>query len=194
MNIGKGGTDFKCDRPHFSLIRMIVVIMTLSSILLFQVVGLARRQQKLDSLASTLANSNGRFYPLTVDICKEEEIICAFKWISQNLGPVHIIINNAGVLRSSTLCDGDTEVWKQILDTNVLGLCVATREAIRDMRKNGVDGHIVHINSIAGHSDFFTPECNVYPASKHAVTALVETLRLELRLAKSKIKITVNEL
>lgn len=160
----------------------------------FQVVGLARRKEKLDSLATTLTNRRGHFYPLVVDISNEEEVISAFDWTSQNLGPIHILVNNAGFLQSTTLCNGDTEIWKQIFNTNVMGLCVATREAVRDMRKYRVDGHIVHINSISGYyKNFFTPGCNVYPASKHAVSALTETLRMELRSANNKIKVTVSE-
>lgn len=54
-----------------------------------------------------------------------------------------------------------------------------------------VDGHIVHINSISGHKILNIPYLSVYPASKHAVTALTETLRQELNSIGSKIKITV---
>jgi len=81
-------------------------------------------------------------------------------------------------------------MWKEIIDTNVLGLCIATREAVKDMRTNNVDGHIIHINSIGGHGVSYFPQLNVYAASKHAVTALTETLRQELNSISSKIKIT----
>ncbi|KAJ8943913.1 hypothetical protein NQ318_019521 [Aromia moschata] len=58
------------------------------------------------------------------------------------------------------------------------------------MKANNIDGHIIHINSVTGHQVPAFPGLNVYPASKYAVTALAETLRLELNSAKSKIKIT----
>ncbi|RZC34884.1 adh short domain containing protein [Asbolus verrucosus] len=58
------------------------------------------------------------------------------------------------------------------------------------MRANNIDGHIVHINSIAGHKVPNFPGINVYPASKYAVTALTETLRQELNQLGSKIKIS----
>ncbi|KAF2905348.1 hypothetical protein ILUMI_00831 [Ignelater luminosus] len=156
----------------------------------FQVVGLARRKEKLDELSKKLQNKPGKFYSLKADVSNEKEIIEAFQWVKDNLGPVSILINNAGFSRNTNLIDGETKDWKEILDTNVLGLCIATREAIKQMRANNIDGHIIHINSIVGHIVPHIPNMNIYPASKHAVTALTETLRQELNSIGSKIKIT----
>lgn len=92
------------------------------------------------------------------------------------------------------ILDGSTEVWRRVFDVNVMALCICTREAIKVMKENEIDGHIVHINSIAGHfvPHFPKPVLNVYPASKFAVTALTETLIHELRSEGSKIKVTVS--
>jgi len=155
-----------------------------------KVVGLARRKEKVEELAKKLQGKSGKLYAVKADVSKEEEVIQAFKWIKDNVGPVHILINNAGFSRDTSLLDGDAKLWKEILDTNVMGLCVATREAVKCMRANNVDGHIVHLNSVAGHSVPNMPNLSVYPASKYAVTALTETLRQELNAIKSKIKIT----
>lgn len=75
-----------------------------------------------------------------------------------------------------------------------MGLCICTREAIKVMKENEIDGHIVHINSIAGHyvPQLPKPVLNVYPASKFAVTALTETLIHELKCEGSRIKVTVS--
>lgn len=75
-----------------------------------------------------------------------------------------------------------------------MALCICTREAIKVMKENEIDGHIVHINSIAGHyvPQFPNSVLNVYPASKYAVTALTETLIHELRNEGRKIKVTVS--
>ncbi|KAF2890338.1 hypothetical protein ILUMI_15835 [Ignelater luminosus] len=154
------------------------------------VVGLARRKEKIDELAKTLKNKNGQLYSFKADVSKEQDILDAFRWVKENLGPVHILVNNAGFKRNTNLIDGDASMWKEIMDTNVLGLCISTREAIKDMRANNVDGHIVHINSVAGHMIPNRPQMSVYPASKHAVTALTETLRQELNSIGSKIKIS----
>ncbi|KAJ3616892.1 hypothetical protein MTP99_009117 [Tenebrio molitor] len=121
---------------------------------------------------------------------KEDDILKGFKWVSEKLGPVHVLVNNAGIAQPTNLIDGETEKWKKTLDTNVLGLCIATREAIKVMKANKIDGHIIHINSVAGHKVPNFPGLNIYPASKHAVTALTETLRQEFNNLGLKIKIT----
>ncbi|KAJ8943899.1 hypothetical protein NQ318_019507 [Aromia moschata] len=127
---------------------------------------------------------------LNVDVSKEDDIVRAFAWIKDNLGPVHILVNNAGIACGKRLLDGDSEAWRNIFQVNVLGLCIATREAIKDMKAHNINGHIIHINSILGHQVFNFPGISVYPGSKFAVTALAEVLRLELNSEKSKIKIT----
>ncbi|KAF2896857.1 hypothetical protein ILUMI_09320 [Ignelater luminosus] len=155
-----------------------------------QVVGLARRKHKIDELAKNLSDKPGKLYSIATDVTKETEIIDAFDWIKNNVGPVHTLINNAGIIRGTNLIDGSTSLWKETFDTNVLGLCIATREALTNMRANKVDGHIIHINSIFGHHCSKAKFFNVYPASKYAVTALTETLRRELNSNNSKIKVT----
>ncbi|XP_044763573.1 farnesol dehydrogenase-like [Coccinella septempunctata] len=155
------------------------------------VVGFARRKELIDQLAEDIEGKNGaKLCGLKVDITNEDEIVKAFEYIAKNIGPVSILINNAGVAQLTTLIDGDTTKWKKVLDTNVLGLCIATREAVKMMRENNIDGHIVHMNSIAGHKVVPIPYTNVYSASKFAVTSLARTLSNELKALGSKIKVT----
>ncbi|EFA12017.1 farnesol dehydrogenase [Tribolium castaneum] len=155
-----------------------------------QVAGFARRSERVQELAKKLQDKKGKLFAVKVDLTNEEEIIKGFKWVTDNLGPVHILVNNAGVIQPTNLTEGDTKMWKKILDTNVLGLSIATREAVKIMNEKKIDGHIVHINSVAGHTVPNIPNINMYPASKHAVTALTETLRQELNHLGLKIKIT----
>ncbi|KAJ8931738.1 hypothetical protein NQ314_015270 [Rhamnusium bicolor] len=115
------------------------------------VVGLARRKDRLDQLAKKLSGKKGKLFPVKTDLTKEEDILNAFKWTKENLGPIHILINNAGYAETGYITDGDTELWNKIFQLNVIGLSIATREAVKDMKANNVDGHIIHINSLAGH-------------------------------------------
>lgn len=73
----------------------------------------------------------------------------------------------------------------------MIGTCLPSREAIKIMTANKIAGQIININSILGHHVYPIPKNNIYIASKHALTALTETLRLELIGMGSKIKITV---
>ncbi|VEN44569.1 unnamed protein product [Callosobruchus maculatus] len=156
------------------------------------VVGLARRIDKIEELSKTLSDASGKLYPYRCDVTKEEDILKAFKWITENVGPIHILINNAGLTRPTNLIDGSTEEWRRVLEVNVMALCICTREAVRIMRENKIAGHVIHMNSIVGHKVPFMPHpnFNVYPASKHAVTALTESLRQELMHFHTGIKVT----
>ncbi|XP_069683506.1 farnesol dehydrogenase-like isoform X2 [Periplaneta americana] len=154
-----------------------------------KVVGLARRVERVQELANTLKTASGKLYPLKCDVTKEEEVKEAFKWVKANLGGVDVLVNNAGVASDNTLSDGPVENWRKIYDLNVLALSMCTKEALQSMKEKGVDdGHIVHINSVAGHK--VIDNASIYSSSKHAVTALTEGLRRELVNQKSKIRVT----
>ncbi|XP_077284824.1 farnesol dehydrogenase-like [Arctopsyche grandis] len=152
------------------------------------VVGLARRSEKIKELAAT---TNGKLHAIKCDLQVEDEIVKAFRCIEESFGGVDLLVNNAGVLSMSGLVDGSTEEWSQVLNTNVLALSICTKEALKSMRKRGDDGHIIHINSVAGHRILNSiDKLGMYAATKHGVTVLTEYLRTELRNKNSKIKIT----
>ncbi|KDR14276.1 Dehydrogenase/reductase SDR family member 11, partial [Zootermopsis nevadensis] len=154
-----------------------------------KVVGLARRVERVEELANSLESASGKLYSLKCDVSKESDVREAFKWVKSNLGGINILVNNAGVCDFNTLTDGPVQKWRNIIDINVLGLSICTKEALEIMNEKGVnDGHIIHINSITGHGTPFN--FYMYSASKHAVTALTEGLRRELVKKNSKIRVT----
>lgn len=161
------------------------------------VVALARRKERLDELKSKLArNCPGSIHPLRCDVTDENDVRNAFAWVEKHMSGVDVLVNNAGVIRSAKLVDRDnSKAIHDIVNTNILGVVYCTREAFQSMKARDMNGHIININSIAGHKVPFVPELmatiNIYPASKHAVTALTETLRLELQTENTKIKVTV---
>ncbi|XP_069683458.1 farnesol dehydrogenase-like isoform X1 [Periplaneta americana] len=155
-----------------------------------KVVGLARRSEKIEELSKKLGSEKGKLYAVKCDVSKEADVKEAFKWVKDNLGGVDILVNNAAVAYKNSIIDSSTDELKKMLDLNVLGLSMCTKEALQLMKEKGVDdGHIIHINSTAGHAPpggIFTMYC----ATKHAVTALTEGLRRELVQQKSKIRVT----
>ncbi|KAF2887972.1 hypothetical protein ILUMI_18201 [Ignelater luminosus] len=158
------------------------------------VVGIARRIELVEALSDKLSNESGKLHPAQCDLTDEQQILNTFKWIEETLGPVSILVNNAGIIHATTLSDGDATLWKETFDVNVLAYCICTREAIKSMKNHGIDGIIINVSSVTGHSvpEMATSELliNVYPASKHAVIALGEMLRAELRSEQSKIRIS----
>ncbi|XP_053666270.1 farnesol dehydrogenase-like [Anopheles marshallii] len=156
-------------------------------------IGLARRVERVEDLKSDLPDEiRARLHAIRCDVTKEEDIMSTFREIVAKYGGVDVLINNAGVARSTVgVLDADnTQALRDVIDTNLMGLVLCSREAYQSMKKRSVDGHIIHINSILGHYVLPLGTLNVYPASKYAVTALTETMRHELRLAGTKIKVT----
>lgn len=163
------------------------------------VIGLARRPEKVSELKKQLPNTlavNLSAYKCDVGI--EDDVNKAFYWIEQQFGGVDVLINNAGIAASTNLLDdGNTNLLKSIIDTNVLGIILCTRNAFQSMKKRGIDGHVILINSTLGQNlggVAFNSSFNVYPATKYAVTALTETYRQEFMQINSKTKISVRNI
>ena len=98
-------------------------------------------------------------------------------------GPIEVLINNAGLARGvEKIAEADGIAWREMIETNVLGLLHVTRRVVASMLKRGRDDgpmrDIVMIGSIAGREAY--EGGSVYCASKHAVAAITKTLRYEL--------------
>lgn len=161
------------------------------------VIGLARRVERVEELKSKVKSSaTGQLHAFKCDVSKEEEIITAFNWVISQFGGVDILVNNAGIVRSSTtiLAKDNTVPIREVLDTNVMGVVLCTREAFHSMKSRNVAGHVILINSIVGHQVPVMPgvTMNIYPPSKYAVTAITEVLRQEFQNEGTKIKVTVS--
>ncbi|XP_058124714.1 farnesol dehydrogenase-like [Anopheles ziemanni] len=156
-------------------------------------IGLARRVERVDELKKELpSEAAGRLHGFHCDVTKEEDILAAFKHVEKVFGGVDVLVNNAGVARASVqlFTPNNTAELRQVVDTNLMGLALCSREAFQSMKARSVDGHIVNINSVLGHTVPPLASFNIYAPTKFGVTALTETMRHELRLAGTKIKVT----
>ncbi|XP_050353227.1 farnesol dehydrogenase-like [Nymphalis io] len=157
------------------------------------VVGLARRTHLIDELASKVTGK-GSIVTKRCDISKPEEIAEAFHWVEQKFGGPHVLVNNAGFLRKGCITDAGEKTLSDdailsTLDVNLKGMIMCTRKGVSSMRKRNFYGHIINVNSIAGHYVPFQTSLNVYTSTKHAVTAFTTALNTELAEFNSQIKV-----
>jgi len=150
----------------------------------------ARRRDRLDALAAELEKAGAAVLPVTADMRREDDIVRCFAAAGDRFGGVDVLVNNAGLGRSAPISSAATELWREMLEVNVLGLAIATREAIRDMERRGRAGHVVNVASMASHR-VPGPESGMYSATKFAVRALTEGVRQELRARQSAIRVSL---
>ncbi|XP_046990383.1 dehydrogenase/reductase SDR family member 11-like [Schistocerca americana] len=152
------------------------------------VVGVDLQPDRME--AWELNDAKGKLYPRCCDVSNEESVVSAFKWTLDNLGGVDILINSAGVFFDASLTGGATKDWRRMLDVNVLGLSICTREAVQGMLSRGVeDGFIIHICSLAAYIPPHDPQYAMYFGSKTAVRVLLDGLRKDLLARNSRIRV-----
>jgi len=98
--------------------------------------------------------------------------------VEQRLGPLDVIVNNAGIMPLAPVLEERDEVAKRQVDINVHGVILGTKLALRRMSTRGT-GHVVNVASAAGKAGF--PGAATYCATKHAVVGFSEAVRAELR-------------
>jgi NADP-dependent 3-hydroxy acid dehydrogenase YdfG len=149
----------------------------------------ARRDDRLQELAAVLRRHGAQVLVQPTDVRREADLLALFAAVRERFGGVDVLVNNAGLGLAAPISSGETERWRTMLEVNVLALCVASREAIQDMERRGVAGHIVHVSSMAGHR---VPgiDSAVYSGTKFAVRAIAEGMRQELRAKQSPIRVS----
>ncbi|MDD8014494.1 MAG: SDR family oxidoreductase [Acidobacteriota bacterium] len=139
----------------------------------------ARRAEKLGKLARTLEAEHGvpvHFFQL--DVRDREAVEKAIAGLRPEWRAIDILVNNAGLSRGlDKLHQGSVQDWEEMIDANIKGLLYVSRAVIPGMVERG-RGHIINIGSIAGREIY--PGGNVYCATKFAVRALSNGLRLDL--------------
>lgn len=145
----------------------------------------ARRLDRLEALAKDLESRGGQAVAIPLDVTKPDGIAPAFDQAEAALGPISILVNNAGVPSGAWFTNvGDAE-WRGVMDVNLDGVFRVGREAARRMAERKSGGSIINIASILGIGVIKT--LAPYAVSKAAVIQLTKAMALEL--ARDRIRV-----
>ncbi|MBU2499832.1 SDR family oxidoreductase [bacterium] len=139
----------------------------------------ARRADRLETLAAALQAAHGTAcFNIELDVRDRTAVDAAVAGLPPQWRAIDVLVNNAGLSRGlDKLQEGDFRDWEEMIDTNIKGLLWVSRAVIPGMVERD-RGHVINIGSIAGHQVY--PAGNVYCATKHAVRALNQGLRIDL--------------
>ncbi len=139
-----------------------------------------RRAEKLAQVSKEIqSNYNTNILELCFDVRDQEAVDSAIAGIPATIkNTISILINNAGLaVGKGPIDEGITDDWERMIDTNVKGLLYVSKAVIPILKQNR-SGQIINIASIAGKQVY--PGGNVYCATKHAVDALSQAMRIDL--------------
>ncbi|WP_136466502.1 SDR family NAD(P)-dependent oxidoreductase [Flagellimonas onchidii] len=143
----------------------------------FNLILCGRRQNRLVVLKENLAKT-ANVHTLSFDVRDKEEVRKAVEGLPREFSQIDVLINNAGNAHGLDFIDqGSIDDWDAMLDINVKGLLYVSNAILPQMVERK-EGHIINIGSTAGKEVY--PKGNVYCASKHAVDAINQGMRIDL--------------
>ncbi|KAB2922573.1 MAG: SDR family oxidoreductase [Bacteroidetes bacterium] len=139
----------------------------------------ARRHERAAELAARLSSEHRiNAHAFALDVRDRAAVERTLDALPEGWKRISVLVNNAGLSRGlDPVHEGNPDDWDEMIDTNVKGLLYVSRKVIPWMVKNG-RGHVVNIGSVAGH--WVYPKGNVYNASKYAVNALTQGMKMDL--------------
>jgi NADP-dependent 3-hydroxy acid dehydrogenase YdfG len=138
----------------------------------------ARRKDRIDALADELSGERGKPIAVQMDVTQRDQVKHLVDAAVKAHGRVDVIINNAGLMPQSLLESLKVDDWDRMIDVNIKGVLYGIAAALPYMKEQKA-GHIINVSSVAGHK--VGPGGAVYSATKHAVRALSEGLRQEVK-------------
>jgi NAD(P)-dependent dehydrogenase (short-subunit alcohol dehydrogenase family) len=149
----------------------------------------ARRIDSLKPVVDAIKAAGGRAEPIALDVTKPDNVARTFEQLKSALGPVTVVVNNAGIAITKPILDHTEEDWQQVIDVNLNGVWRVAQAAARHMAEHKQGGSIVNIGSILG--ERVAAQVPSYCATKAAVAHLTKAMALEL--ARHKIRVNVLE-
>ncbi|RRZ90435.1 SDR family oxidoreductase [Erwinia sp. 198] len=137
----------------------------------------ARRLEKLNALAEEITATGGKVEVAQTDVANLHDVEALVKKAVEVFGRVDVLINNAGIMPNSRLDELQVDDWNRAIDINLKGTLYGIAAALPFMKVQK-SGHIINVSSLSGHR--VRPTTAVYSATKFAVRALSEGLRMEM--------------
>ncbi|MBY3075142.1 SDR family oxidoreductase [Rhizobium laguerreae] len=137
----------------------------------------ARRIDKLEDLKKQIEAKGGEALVIEMDVVDTTSVDAGVKKLIDAYGSIDILVNNAGLMPLSDIDQFKVDEWQRMVDVNVKGLLNTTAAVLPQMIKQH-SGHVFNMSSIAGRKVF--KGLSVYCATKHAVTAFSDGLRMEV--------------
>ncbi|MBT4520760.1 MAG: SDR family oxidoreductase [Halieaceae bacterium] len=138
----------------------------------------ARRMERLESLVREIENSGGKAMAVDLDVTRSDSVENALDRIEDKLGPITVLINNAGVADSRHCLNVDEPSWDFVLDTNLKGAWRMAHAVASRCVQRGLSGSVVNIASILSLRVKFGESS--YATSKAALLQLTKSMALEL--------------
>lgn len=138
----------------------------------------ARRSERIDALAKEINSAGSKAISIATDVTKHDQIKHLVDTAVKQFGRIDVMLNNAGVMPQSPLERLKIDEWDRLIDVNIKGVLYGIAAALPYMKQQQ-SGHIINVSSVAGHK--VRAGSVVYAATKHAVRALSEGLRLEVK-------------
>lgn len=137
----------------------------------------ARRVERLEELVRQIESFDGRAIPVALDVADPASVRACVEAAETELGPIGVLVNNAGVAGRQPTLDVTEADWDRVVDTNLKGVWLMAQEVARHMVRLGHGGSIVNVGSILGLGG--SPGVAAYCASKAGVVNLTKALAVE---------------
>ena len=138
----------------------------------------ARRMDRIDAVVKEISAAGGKAIGFAVDVTKRAEVEALIQGAVDSFGRVDVMVNDAGIMPIAPMAALKVEEWDRMIDVNIKGLLYGVAAVLPIMQKQK-QGHIINMASVFG-IKVFAPGATVYCATKSAVRALTEGLRMEL--------------
>ena len=134
--------------------------------------------EALAGATAALAKGGAEVIGVRADVSDAASLEAAADRVLARFGRIHVICNNAGVLTQGPLAESEAKDWSWLVGVNLMGVAHGIRSFVPRIRAHGEGGHVVNTASVAGLSAL--PSLGIYCATKFAVMAISETLRVEV--------------